>query len=361
MTETAQHEYRLLTEFRRLFEGRVYKHRASNQGDFVAMHLYEDLIELNRSAKLREAIIDRRDRVLNAQNRRRGVAARRGDATFGEILPGETPISAPGYLVGRGPTATVEIGVEVKVLAKAMIKQIDRMINDLRNQVVQFKRGGGNPICVAVVGINHADSVIGYEGDRPFPTTGKAGFLHPKPSAVYGLRRPRNSTSFRSCGSRRRMHRPGRLNGSISGRRDWITRRLLPASAPHINSDSSLTFVVRGPFSGRRGTALFSGRRFSGMRLLPMFLRSTNCRKDGRDHRCFSVVENRRLPGGKTMQRTVLYPGYTTMSLFPDDREAGISPEMAVRLSKTFGGSPEMWLRLQAITTWHNSFRIRST
>ncbi len=27
---------------------------------------------------------------------------------------------------------------------------------------------------------------------------------------------------------------------------------------------------------------------------------------------------------------------------------AGISPEMAVRLSKAFGGSPEMWLRLQA-------------
>ena len=28
--------------------------------------------------------------------------------------------------------------------------------------------------------------------------------------------------------------------------------------------------------------------------------------------------------------------------------KAGISPEMAVRLSKAFGSSPEMWLRLQA-------------
>ena len=28
--------------------------------------------------------------------------------------------------------------------------------------------------------------------------------------------------------------------------------------------------------------------------------------------------------------------------------KAGISPEMAVRLSKAFGASPEMWLRLQA-------------
>ena len=54
-----------------------------------------------------------------------------------------------GYLVARGPIATVEIGIEVKILAKAMIKQIDRVINDLRNQVVQFKRGGGNPICIA--------------------------------------------------------------------------------------------------------------------------------------------------------------------------------------------------------------------
>ena len=122
MTETpAQHEYRLLREFRRLFEGRIYKHRASNQGDFVAMHLYEDLIEINRSTKLREGTINRRDRVLNVQNKRRGVEARRGDGTFGEIIPGETALSDPGYLVGRGPIATVEIGIEVKVLAKAMI------------------------------------------------------------------------------------------------------------------------------------------------------------------------------------------------------------------------------------------------
>ena len=28
--------------------------------------------------------------------------------------------------------------------------------------------------------------------------------------------------------------------------------------------------------------------------------------------------------------------------------KAGISPEMAVRLSKAFGGSPKLWLRLQA-------------
>jgi hypothetical protein len=192
LTETpAPLEYRLLTEFRRLFEGKIYKHRASTQGDFVAMHLYEDLIAINRSPKLTDAVINRKDRVLNVQNRRRGVSARRGDATFGEIIPGETAITDSGYLVARGPIATVEIGVEIKVLAQAMIKQIDRVINDLRNQVVQFRRGGGHPICVAVVGINEAESVVGYEGDRSFPTTGKAGFLHPSQEAREAERRLR--------------------------------------------------------------------------------------------------------------------------------------------------------------------------
>jgi hypothetical protein len=190
LTETpALVEYRLLTEFRQLFEGKIYKHRNSSQGDFVAMHLYEDIITVNRSSKLVNAAINRKDRVLNTQNKRRGVTARRGDGTFGELVPGETPITDKGYLVARGTIATVEIGIEVKVLAKAMIKQIDRVINDLRNQVVQFKRGGGHPICVAVIGINQAESTVGYEGERPFPTTGKQGFLHPFQEASEADRR----------------------------------------------------------------------------------------------------------------------------------------------------------------------------
>jgi hypothetical protein len=191
----AQQEYRLPTEFRRLFDGKLYKHRDSSQGDFVAMHLFEDLVGIHRSTSLIEAAIQRRDRVLNVQNKRRGVTARRGDGTFGEIIPGETAIADPGYLVARSPIATVEIGIEVKILAKAMIKQIDRVINDLRNQVVQFKRGGGRPICVAVVGINQADSTVGYEGDRPFPTTGKQGFLHPFQEASEAERRLRAEAS----------------------------------------------------------------------------------------------------------------------------------------------------------------------
>ena len=153
------------------------------------MHLYEDLVTVRRSPKLIDAVVLRKDRVLNVQNRRRGVDARRGDGTFGEIIPGETPIFDTGYQIGRGPIATVEIGVEVKILAKAMIKQIDRVINDLRNQVVQFRRGGGHPICVAIVGVNHAESTVGYEGERPFPTTGKDGFLHPVQEGPEATRR----------------------------------------------------------------------------------------------------------------------------------------------------------------------------
>ena len=40
-----------------------------------------------------------------------------------------------------------------------------------------------------------------------------------------------------------------------------------------------------------------------------MFLRSTNRKKDGKSHRYFSVVENQRVSGAKTVQRTVLYLG----------------------------------------------------
>jgi hypothetical protein len=89
-----------------------------------------------------------------------------------------------------------------------------------------------------------------------------------------------------------------------------------------------------------------------------LFLRSTIRKKDGRQHRYFSVVENRRLPGGKSAQRTVLYLGeindqqqaawrktldvfdedqqcYTSMSLFPHDREipADVVDSVQVKLS----------------------------
>jgi transposase len=110
-----------------------------------------------------------------------------------------------------------------------------------------------------------------------------------------------------------------------------------------------------------------------------MFLRSTNRKKDGKHHRYFSIVENRRVPDGRTVQRTVLYLGeindqqqaawrktlqvfdeqeqrYASMSLFPDDREipADAVDSVRVRLSglelrrpRTYGSC---WL---ACELWH--------
>lgn len=40
-----------------------------------------------------------------------------------------------------------------------------------------------------------------------------------------------------------------------------------------------------------------------------MFLRATTRRKDGKEHRYFSVVENRRVGGRRVVQRHVLYLG----------------------------------------------------
>src|SRR6267142_2410861 len=118
-----------------------------------------------------------------------------------------------------------------------------------------------------------------------------------------------------------------------------------------------------------------------------MFLRSTNRKKDGKDHRYFSIVENRRLPGDKTVQRTVLYLGeindqqqaawrktldvfdedaqcYTRMSLFPHDREIPVDAldSVQVKLSglelrrpRVFGNcwlACELWQQLGLDEFW---------
>lgn len=125
--------YRLLDTFRATFEGKRCIHRDSSLGDFVAMQLYEDLYSVGKSALLRKRI-DEKERVLNAENRRRGIKARRGEGTFGELIPMATPIDDPGFKVSHGPVATVEISIEVKTLAKAMMKQMDRVIGDFVKQ-----------------------------------------------------------------------------------------------------------------------------------------------------------------------------------------------------------------------------------
>ena len=133
-----EERYRLLQTFRDLFEGNRYLHRNSSLGDATV-----------------------------------GRSARRGDGTFGELVPAAVAITERGFLVGRGPVANIEIGAETKILSKAMIKQIDRVIGDLVRQVDHFKKTGGNPICVGFVGINHAETYLSFEGTREFQTDGK--------------------------------------------------------------------------------------------------------------------------------------------------------------------------------------------
>ena len=151
------------------------------------MHLYEDLAELDRSTKLRPRIQDH-ERVLSTRNLRQGITSRRGDGSFGEVVPGTNVVVDPGYRVARGTVATIEIGVEMKILAKAMIRQIDRVTGDLLKQVPHFKRGSHDAICVAVVGINHAPYAIGFEGSRSFRTDGKAN-RHPIQEAADATQR----------------------------------------------------------------------------------------------------------------------------------------------------------------------------
>jgi hypothetical protein len=48
--------FKLLDTFRDLFKGKIYKHRDSSLGDLVASQLYEDLVLLNKSEKLKQRV-----------------------------------------------------------------------------------------------------------------------------------------------------------------------------------------------------------------------------------------------------------------------------------------------------------------
>jgi hypothetical protein len=180
-------KYKLLQTFRELFEGKQYKHRDSSLGDMVANQLYEDLVGLNKSEKLTTRV-QKNERVVNLSNKTVGRPARRGDGTFGELVPSVVAVTEKGLVVSRGKTANVEIGTETKILAKAMIKQIDRVIGDLVRQVDEFKKTGGNPICVGIVGVNRATTYTGYEGEKAWPTDGKK-HKHPIDEAEEAERR----------------------------------------------------------------------------------------------------------------------------------------------------------------------------
>ncbi len=88
-----------------------------------------------------------------------------------------------------------------------------------------------------------------------------------------------------------------------------------------------------------------------------MFLRAKICRKDGKEHRTFSIVENRRVSGGHVVQRHVLYLGEINdsqelawrrsieafedgaaqprpLSLFPEDRCEGVAGDGSIGRKK---------------------------
>jgi hypothetical protein len=120
-----------------------------------------------------------------------------------------------------------------------------------------------------------------------------------------------------------------------------------------------------------------------------MFLRGIHRKKDGKDHRYCSIVENHRTASDKTVQRTVPYLGeindeqqaawrqtlsvfdedqqeYANLSLFPDDREipadAVDSPQMKMsglelRRPRVSGSSwlgCEVWQQLGLHEFWQS-------
>lgn len=124
-----------------------------------------------------------------------------------------------------------------------------------------------------------------------------------------------------------------------------------------------------------------------------MFLRSKTRVKDGKDHRYFSVVENRRLNTGKVAQRTVLYlgeindgqetawrkslevfdesaQGFATLSLFPGDREipSDALDSVQVKLSamelrhpRAFGNcwlGCQLWSQLRLDRFWEQKLPV---
>lgn len=163
--------HRLLTAFENLFNGNIYRHRIPNQGDAVALELFEDLYPVS-AARVSPLVskycgrVGNQQRVINPANVVMGSRGRRGDGTFGDPVPGTFKAPVPGYRVSRARTSTCEVGVEVKILCAAMSRQVGRVITDLKDQASYFQNHspGKSPLKVAIVGVNHAPIYCSYEG-----------------------------------------------------------------------------------------------------------------------------------------------------------------------------------------------------
>jgi hypothetical protein len=100
-----------------------------------------------------------------------------------------------------------------------------------------------------------------------------------------------------------------------------------------------------------------------------MFLGHTKRKKDGKEHRYWSIVENRRVGGGRVVQRPLLYLGEIndsqelawrksiavleesaaaprSLSLFPEDRCEGVLPDASIvrlKLNELRLRRPRQW------------------
>lgn len=174
--------FALLQAFRREFEGILYRHRNNSIGNRVVEHLYEDLLTHGESQKFATRVRAGM-RVLNPKNKSPGIIARRGDGSFGPIVPETAAHSVPGFAVARGSTAGIEIGTEIKIFAKSMSKQVGRVIPVLNDQAAQFRKKSNEAITIGIVGVNHADQYVSYERDTTYPTTGTSDAPHPSQEA----------------------------------------------------------------------------------------------------------------------------------------------------------------------------------
>lgn len=176
--------YRLLDAFASLFIGQPYYHRRSNQGDAVSVEFYEDIYDLGHSPKFNRAADEARRGVGPRNKAVTKTRMRRGDGTLGLLVDHNNVLRLPGYHVPRGPIATIDIGVEVKIFNKAMMKQVDRVVGDLQKQVKHWERvtDSDSLLSVAIIGINCSDYTVSYEGQgdtaRVYKTDGKK-YAHP--------------------------------------------------------------------------------------------------------------------------------------------------------------------------------------
>lgn len=163
------HTFRLLDQFAATFRRGPYLHRSATLGNRIARELFEDLVAHDVSDVLSDRVRSRREVVtVNGEIYGR-KKVRRNDSFSGRPPAGELDIrSVPGLLFSEGVIAEPHIGCEVKIVAKAQQKQIDRVINDLRSFGGRMRSLHVRCINVAVVGVNHESEYVSYEGERQY-------------------------------------------------------------------------------------------------------------------------------------------------------------------------------------------------